>query len=184
MFHTLHVVQPVVGRLHSGVWLSVMDRVKWWGLGLAWPLIGGIVVASQQIRQPFMNPAQCQSAASNSFSLLAIAVAALRNAGEALSKLDPMAAQHDAQLVDEAIARTRTVFVAAPESLRNFMDSLPDEQAITSYITDRIDDGNMDMGDVTKCMARYGLMDPIAFAVEMQERMGEEQEENTEGAAV
>jgi len=125
-----------------------------------------------------MNTNQSHAAASNTFSLLAMAVAALRNAGEALSKLDPMGAQHDAQLLDEAISRTRTVFVAPPEPLRNFMDSLPDEEAITSYITDRIDDGNMDIGDVTKYMARYGLMDPIAFAVEMQERMTGDESEN------
>jgi len=132
-----------------------------------------------------MNDGQSQAAASNTFSLLAIVVAALRNAGEALSKLDPMGAQHDAHLIDAAISRTRTVFVAPPEPLRNFIDSLPDEEALSVYFTSRIEDGDMDLEDATKYMARYGLMDPLAFALEMQERMtGDESEREEEEETV
>lgn len=115
------------------------------------------------------------------FSCLSIAVAALRSAAQALSTLDPEGVSHDARQLEEALERTQTVYVAPPQVMRGFLDSLPGEDAITSYITNRIDDGNMDLGDVTKYMARYGLMDPTAFALEMQERMaGDEAVEEEE----
>lgn len=45
------------------------------------------------------------------------------------------------------------------------------EDEIRDFLTDRIERGDMALEDVTKMMARYGLMDPKAFQVEMRERM-------------
>ncbi|MCA7889079.1 hypothetical protein LGM58_38520 [Burkholderia contaminans] len=46
-----------------------------------------------------------------------------------------------------------------------------DEDEIRDFLTNRIDSGDMALEDITKMIARYGLMDPKAFQVEMRERM-------------
>lgn len=46
------------------------------------------------------------------------------------------------------------------------------EDAITQYLEQRIMDGDLLAEDVSRRMARYGLMDSGAFAAEMRERMG------------
>lgn len=54
-----------------------------------------------------------------------------------------------------------------------------DEDALRNYFTDRIEDGNLPLEDITRVMVRYGLMDPSAFCAEMAERM---EGANEEGA--
>lgn len=48
-----------------------------------------------------------------------------------------------------------------------------DEDEIRDFLTGRIESGDMLLEDITKMMARYGLMDPKAFQAEMRERIDE-----------
>lgn len=48
------------------------------------------------------------------------------------------------------------------------------EDAIVDFFTNRIESGNLPLEEVTRLMARYGLMDPAAFVAEMKERMASE----------
>lgn len=47
----------------------------------------------------------------------------------------------------------------------------PDEDALTRCLADRLENGTFLLEDVPSRLARYGLMDPVAFVVEMRERM-------------
>lgn len=47
----------------------------------------------------------------------------------------------------------------------------PDEEAIEEAIAIRLENGTFLLEDVPSRLARYGLMDPVAFVVEMRERM-------------
>ncbi|ARI02431.1 TPA: hypothetical protein L5G07_001491 [Pseudomonas aeruginosa] len=46
------------------------------------------------------------------------------------------------------------------------------EAEIADFLRQRIDDGDLNLEDIPLRLARYGLMDPEAFAAEMRERMG------------
>lgn len=46
------------------------------------------------------------------------------------------------------------------------------EAEIADFLRQRIEDGNLNAEDIAVRLARYGLMDPEAFADEMRERMG------------
>lgn len=58
-----------------------------------------------------------------------------------------------------------------------FLDVQPDfgitEGELATFISHRIEDGDIKLEDVPVRMARYGLMNPVRFAEEMQERMTE-----------
>ena len=45
------------------------------------------------------------------------------------------------------------------------------EAEIADFLRQRIEDGNLNAEDIPLRLARYGLMDPEAFAAEMRERM-------------
>jgi len=48
---------------------------------------------------------------------------------------------------------------------------LPSEDDLAEYMLQRIESGDLSLEDIPIRLARYGLMDPIAFAQEMDERM-------------
>ena len=45
------------------------------------------------------------------------------------------------------------------------------EDELTEFMADRIENGDIDLGDLPRRLARYGLMSPASFAAEMDERM-------------
>lgn len=45
------------------------------------------------------------------------------------------------------------------------------EAEIADFLRQRIEDGNLNAEDIPLRLARYGLMDPEAFAAEMRKRM-------------
>ncbi len=45
------------------------------------------------------------------------------------------------------------------------------EAEVADFLRQRIEDGNLNAEDIPLRLARYGLMDPKAFAAEMRERM-------------
>lgn len=51
------------------------------------------------------------------------------------------------------------------------------EDELADYMLERIENGGLDLGDIPVRLARYGLMDPIAFSEEMRERMEAEKDE-------
>lgn len=57
------------------------------------------------------------------------------------------------------------------------------EDALTAFFAERIADGEWDTGDIPRRMARFGLMDPASFLLEMQERKEMRDEELAEGDA-
>lgn len=57
----------------------------------------------------------------------------------------------------------------SPESIHG---RLKLEAEIADFLRQRIEDGNLNAEDIAVRLARYGLMDPEAFADEMRERMG------------
>lgn len=52
-----------------------------------------------------------------------------------------------------------------------------DEDALTEFFAERIADGEWDSDDIPRRMARFGLMDPASFLLEMQERKAMREEE-------
>lgn len=46
-----------------------------------------------------------------------------------------------------------------------------DEEEIADFMLQRIEGGDLDLGDIPIRLARYGLMDPADFTIEMRERM-------------
>lgn len=53
----------------------------------------------------------------------------------------------------------------------NEVPETPDEAAIEEALAIRLENGTFLLEDVPSRLARYGLMDPVAFVVEMRERM-------------
>jgi len=51
------------------------------------------------------------------------------------------------------------------------------EEALTNFMLQRIENGNLDLGDIPARLASYGLMEPQNFIAEMRERM-ENQEQD------
>ena len=47
----------------------------------------------------------------------------------------------------------------------------PDHDDIAAFITKRIEDGDLDLEDIPRLMASYGLIDPKQFIAEMKERI-------------
>lgn len=47
----------------------------------------------------------------------------------------------------------------------------PDEEAIEEAIAIRLENGTFALEDVPSRLTRYGLMDPVAFVIEMRERI-------------
>lgn len=61
---------------------------------------------------------------------------------------------------------------------------MPDEDAIADFMLQRIENGDLPVEDIPSRLARYGIMDSVAFRSEMQERMELAQAEacDTQGA--
>lgn len=62
--------------------------------------------------------------------------------------------------------------------LEHMKDGLSEDE-LAAYFQSRIEDGDLDLEDIPRLMARYALMDPAEFVDEMHERM-EMTEDNQE----